>query len=283
MLPGQASQTMLRTAVRRAEHQLLDHPRIFDDPMAVGFVPEATEENILATADELRTPTQRLLRQLFALRSRFAEDRLAQAAARGARQYVMLGAGLDTFPWRQPKFAVDLRIFWVDHPASLEWSTAYFRGRRLTVPANVTFVAADLEQRHLAERLAKSGFDRSGMTFCSALGVTQYLGDDAVEALLWFAASWPSASEIVCTFSPPDDGLDGEDLAASHERAPIAATSGEPWKTRLAVPDVFRLFALCGFTEVFHLTRRRAHQQYYCGRGDLPHVPQLEQLFAAIV
>jgi methyltransferase (TIGR00027 family) len=283
MLPGRASQTMLRTALRRAEHQLLDHPRIFEDPIAVGFVPEGSEQTILAAADELRAPTQKLLRLLFALRSRFAEDRLARAAARGACQYLIVGAGLDTFPWRQPKFGIDLRIFWVDHPASLTWSTAYFRERGLTVPANVSFVAADLEERHLAERLAKSGFDCRAVTFCSALGVTQYLGRDAVESLLRFAASWPIASEIVCTFSPPDDTLDGDDLAAAHERVPVAARSGEPWKTRLTVPHIFGLLAICGFAEVFHLTRRRAQQQYFGGRGDTPHVPQLEQLFAATI
>jgi methyltransferase (TIGR00027 family) len=283
MLPGQASQTMIRTAMRRAEHQLLDHPRIFEDPIALGFVPQASEQAILAAADELRAPTLTSLRLQFALRSRFAEDRLAQAVARGARQYVMIGAGLDTFPWRQPKFDIDLQIFWVDHPASLNWSTAYFRERGLSVPPNLSFVAADLEQRHLAERLADGGFDRSAVTFCSALGVTQYLGRDAVEALLQFGASWPVESEIVCTFSPPDDALEGDDVAVTHERMLIASASGEPWKTRLAVPRVFRLLGGCGFAEVFHLTRQRAQQQYFFGTGDTPNVPQLEQLFAATV
>ena len=282
MLPGQASQTMIRTAMRRAEHQLLDHPRIFEDPIAVGLVPQTDRQDILAAADVLRGPIPSLLRLVFALRSKFAEDRLAQAAARGARQYVMVGAGLDTFPWRQPEFAAGLQIFWIDHPASLELSTGYFRECGLAVPRNVSFVAVDLEQQCLAEQMAECGFDCRVVTFCSALGVSQYLSRDTLEALLRFAASWPGESEIVCTFSPPDDALDGDDLAAARERMPITAASGEPWQTRLTVSEVFRLLASCGFAKAFHLTERCAQQRYFPD-GDMPRFPQLEQLFAATV
>src|ERR1700676_2088813 len=116
MLPGQASQTMVRTAIRRAAHQLLDRPRIFEDPIAVGLIPEASEQAILGAGDDHRAPLQTLFRSLFAFRTRFAEERLARAAARGVCQYVIVGAGLDTFPWRQPDFAKALRIFFVDHP-----------------------------------------------------------------------------------------------------------------------------------------------------------------------
>jgi O-methyltransferase involved in polyketide biosynthesis len=105
MFPGQPSQTMVRTAIRRAAHQLLDSPRIFDDPLAVDLIPETSEQAILATADDHLRPMSTMLRSVFALRSRFTEDRLAEAALRGVSQYVILGAGLDTFPWRQPHFA----------------------------------------------------------------------------------------------------------------------------------------------------------------------------------
>src|SRR5262245_18347004 len=99
MLLGHPSQSMIRTAMRRAAHQLLDRPPIFADPVAVGLVPEASQHAILGAADEHRAPLPTLLRALFAFRSRFAEDRLAEAALRGVRQYVVVGAGLDTFAW----------------------------------------------------------------------------------------------------------------------------------------------------------------------------------------
>src|SRR5215470_2276055 len=116
MVPEQASISMVRTAMRRAAHQVFDRPPIFEDPVAVGLVPEASEKAILASVEEHCAPLPILLRALFAYRSRFAEDRLAEAAARGVRQYVVVGAGLDTFAWRQPAFANDANIFYVDHP-----------------------------------------------------------------------------------------------------------------------------------------------------------------------
>ena len=100
-----------------------------------------------------------------AMRSRFAEDRLAQAAARGVGQYVIIGAGLDTFPWRQPKFAADLRIFAVDHPLSLGWVQQRLRERRLGRPANLIHVPADLERQMLGEQLKACGFDPGGTGF----------------------------------------------------------------------------------------------------------------------
>ena len=111
---------MLRTAALRAAHQLLDKPLILDDPIAVGLVPETSERAMLATVSDARD--QAALRSLFALRNRFAEDRLAQAAARNVRQYVIVGAGLDTFPWRQPGYAQNMKIFAVDHVTTLAWS-----------------------------------------------------------------------------------------------------------------------------------------------------------------
>jgi methyltransferase (TIGR00027 family) len=145
MLSGQPSRTLLRAAIRQAAHQLLDEPRIFEDPVVVGLVPEASEPGILATLDDQGAPDSKLFRILFAVRNRFAEDRLAAAAGRGVRQYVMIAAGLDTFPWRQAAFARDMQIFAADFPASLEWTRQRFGERGLVTPANLTFVPLDLE------------------------------------------------------------------------------------------------------------------------------------------
>src|SRR5262249_35848391 len=127
---------MLRSAIRRAAHQLLDHPLIFNDPIVIGLVPEALEPTIRDMLDEAGSPEAKLFRCMFAMRSRFAEDRLTQAAARGVPQYVIVGAGLDTFPWRQPDFAKTMQIFAVDHPASLTWTQERLRQRGLCRPSN---------------------------------------------------------------------------------------------------------------------------------------------------
>jgi len=148
VLNGHPSQTLLLPAICRAAHQLLDTPRIFEDPVAIGLVPEASENAILAAVEDHRSRGPILLRSLFAMRNRFAEDRLAQAVARGVRQYVIIGLGLDTFPWRQPDFTRDMRIFAADHVATLAWSQVQFWGRGLPKPDNLTFAPVDLEERN---------------------------------------------------------------------------------------------------------------------------------------
>ena len=283
MVPEQASVSMVRTAIRRAAHQLLDLPRIFEDPVAVGLVPEATEYAILATADEHRAPLSTLLRGLFAFRNRFTEDRLTEAAARGVRQYVVVGAGLDTFAWRQPPFARDMQIFYVDHPASLAWTMVRFQQCGLPMPANLSFVAADLEARELAIRLEERGFKHEAGVFCSVLGVTQYITRDAVEALARFAASMQVQSEIVFSFVLPNDELEGQELEAALYGVASTKAMGEPWVTRLRVSELFDLLTRLGFSEVFHLTPKRAQQRYFAGRDDMLKAPQLEQLIAAVV
>ena len=231
MIAGQPSQTMLQTALLRAAHQLLDEPRIFDDPIAVDLVPEASREAILREEPKYRTPVLSVRRAGVVLRSRFAEDRLAAAAARGVRQYVIAAAGLDTFPWRQPGFAREMRIFVTDLPESLAVLQDCVRRRRLPQPANLAYVPIDLEHKELLEPLVAAGFDPRLPTFCSALGIVQFLTLDAVDALLTFAARRAKGSEIVFSFTPPDDELDERELQRR------ARVSGTHPRLRRAVVD----------------------------------------------
>jgi methyltransferase (TIGR00027 family) len=283
MLADQPSQSMICTAVCRAAHQLLDRPRIFEDPVAVGLIPQASEHAILDAIDKERAPLSNLLRALFAFRSRFAEDRLAEAAFRGVRQYVIVGAGLDTFAWRQPAFAHNMRIFYVDHPRSLAWATTQFRRRSLSKPQNLFFVPADLEAQELATALDGHGFEREASAFFSVLGVIQYLSREAVETVLRFIACLQSSSEIVFSFIPPDAELEGEELAAVIDSLKLTDSMGESWMTRLRPAEAFDLLNRFGFGEVFHLTPKRAQQRYFAGRDDALRAPSFEQLIAATV
>jgi methyltransferase (TIGR00027 family) len=270
---------MLRTATLRAAHQLLDRPLILDDPIAIGLVPESSEQAMLATLDK----DQAALRSLFALRSRFAEDRLADAAKRGVTQYVIIGAGLDTFAWRQPDYAKRMRIFAADHVATLAWTRARFQERGLPKPENLTFVPVDLEERGLGRRLREFGFDRRAPSFCSALGVTHYLDGEAVDALLGFASSLRAGSEIVFSFAPPDDDLRGDDIRLAADATRRVAALGEPWKTRLRPGELVEHLKHLGFSGVFHLTPELAQQCYFTGRADGIKPPGFEQIICAIV
>ena len=138
----------------------------------------------------------------------------------------MVGAGLETFPWRQPACASDMHIFLADHVSSLVWTQKKFWERGLPKPGNLSFVPLDIDDSRLGDRLSEFGF-RKEPAFCSALGVTQYLERASVEALLRFAASLGRGSEIVFSYVPPAEDLEGadRDLPRRRQRAPPGSAS----------------------------------------------------------
>jgi methyltransferase (TIGR00027 family) len=282
MLPGKPSQTLLRSAISRGHHQLFDSPLILNDPVVLTLVPEAKQPDIVAEMGEPSEPFPILLRALMAMRSRFAEDRLAQAAGRGVGQYVIIGAGLDTFPWRQPKFAADLRIFAVDHPVSLSWVQQRLRERRLGRPANLVHVPADLERETLGKQLKACGFDPEVPTFCSVLGVLHYLDQSAVDALLRFTAGFVAGSEIVLSFVA-DELLAGDDRDAVAQCLARMDRLKEPWKYKRKPAELLHHLESLGFTDVFHLTPELAQRRYFANRSDQLRAPRWEQLIAAVL
>ena len=264
MLPGQASQTLLIASIMRARHQLFDAPVVLDDPVVLKLVPEAQDPGVLTEFRESRASMASLMRSMFAVRSKFTEDRLARAAARGVRQYVMFGAGLNTFPWRQPDFAKDMQIFAVDHPASSIQTNQVFRQRRFARPPNLVRVPLDLEQRRIEEQLTACDFDRNTASFCSSLGLMLYLEDEIVDDILRFVVSLPPPSEVVFSFVPPDEDLNGIDLEIARRAAAKFATIGEPWKSRVGPRAMVgeRVKGL-GFGEVFHLSPELAQARIF--------------------
>src|SRR5580704_18777088 len=145
METGRASKTALRVAIRRAAHQLADPPAILSDPIAVRLIGNEFARDL----DRAMEKVARDFRALMAARSRYAEDRLADAVANGLRQYVVLGAGLDTFAYRNP--FPSLRVFEVDFPATQEWKKSMLAKASIAVPRDLTFVALDFERETLAE------------------------------------------------------------------------------------------------------------------------------------
>src|SRR5580658_4555991 len=162
MQEGKFSRTAHRVAIRRAAHQLLDHPRVLDDPLALRIIgSEAAEE--LRTNPKEHHAFSRAFRAFMAARSRYAEDELASAVALGVTQYVVLGAGLDTFAYRNPH--PGLRVFEVDHPATQTWKREQLQAASIPVPPSLTFVPVDFEQQTLADGLEHSGFNASATAF----------------------------------------------------------------------------------------------------------------------
>lgn len=284
MEQGRASVTSVRSAVRRAIHQLVDdEPRIFTDPLAVRLVEAAAPG---AIEDGLQThspPDLKESRAIFVLRSRFAEDELAVAATRGVTQYVILGAGLDTFAYRQPPYAGALQIFEVDHPVTQAWKRASLTEADIPTPSNLHWVPVDFERQTFSEPLTAAGFDSTRPACFSWLGVTQYLTLPAIDDTLRFVAGLPAPSTIILTYVLSDDALTDDDRTRKHRFAERAAILAEPWVTFFRPEELSaRLYDL-GFSRAFPLSPDEANVRYFAGRTDGMQVTALEQLIGATV
>jgi methyltransferase (TIGR00027 family) len=199
------------------------------------------------------------------------------------RQYVIAAAGLDTFPWRQPDFAQKMRIFVTDLPESLAVLQDCVARRALRAPANLTYVPIDLEQKELLAPLIAVGFDPELPTFCSALGIVQFLTLEAVDALLAFVSQRAKGSEIVFSFTPPDDELGERELKGVRESQGRTQTYGEPWLTRLRPTELTARLSQLGYSDIELLTPDLANQRYFHRRSDgLASTPS-GQMMAAMV
>jgi methyltransferase (TIGR00027 family) len=219
----------------------------------------------------------------FALRARYAEDCLATGVRQGVKQYVILGAGLDTFAYRQPPWGRALRIFEVDDPGTQQWKVDRLRTADVSLPSNLTFVSVDFERVSIAGALEAVGFAFGARTLCSWMGVTQYLTLHALDATFQFVRSLPRSSEIVFSFILPQDavqGIEAEALAMAEQRA---AEVGEPWLTRLCADELAARLRNMGFSDVFHLTPEEARARYFGNRSDGLRERRGEQLMRAIV
>ena len=278
------SRTMQRPALLRAAHQILDDdPKIHLDPVAVGLTSESSVESVRAQESLLRSWECVLLRSGFVLRARYAEDCLAEAVHAGASQYVILGAGLDTFAYRQPAYASALRIFEVDHPASQASKRTCLAAKTIQPPENLSFVAVNFERERLEDKLADHGFDTTVPSFFSWLGVVQYLTAPAIEATLGFVASLAPGTAVTFSFYLPDELLAGEDLELTRQLATIGADKGEPWLSRYRPEDLRVIATRLGFSSTHHLTPETANRRYFQGRNDGLRAPRSVQLFTAKV
>ena len=249
----------MRVAVRRAAHQLLDHPTVFTDPLALAIVgrePASEEHNAYSRA----------MRAFIAVRSRFAEDELAAAIERGTRQYVVLGAGLDTFAYRNPY--PDLSVFEVDHPATQAWKHEQLTAAGIDVPPQLTFVPIDFERHTLPNGLMETGFDTGVKTFFSWLGVTPYLTREAFEATLKFVASLPSGCAIAFDFSVARSALNLRERLALDFLASRVAAAGEPFQLFFHPNELIDELKQSGFSHVDHLTPAEINSRYFSNRAD---------------
>lgn len=259
------SRTAQRVAIRRAAHQLLDLPRVFDDPLALRIIGSEAAEELRSNPKEDHA-FSRAFRAFMAARSRYAEDELARAVALGVRQYVVLGAGLDTFAYRNPH--AGLRVFEVDHPATQLWKREQLQEAVIPIPPSLNFVPIDFERQTLANGLAQSEFSATAAAFFSWLGVTPYLTRDACMATLGFIAKMPAGSAVVFDFAVDPALLNAGQRQALEALSARVARYGEPFQLFFDPVKVQQDLKTMGFHRTEFLQGKQLNERYFKDRED---------------
>jgi methyltransferase (TIGR00027 family) len=258
------SRTALRVAVRRAAHQILDRPLILDDPLALRII--GPEEASKFSASPREDTASRGLRAFMAVRSRFAEDQLANSVGSGILQYVVLGAGLDTFACRNPH--PGLRVFEVDHPATQQWKCDRLEAAGIAIPPEAVFVPVDFERETLGSALERGGFRMDHPAFFSWLGVVPYLSERAFEETLNFIAAMPKPSGVVFDYAVARSSLTWKERFALDRLAARVAAAGEPFQLFFEPEQLAAQLRKAGFVQVEDLGANELNSRYFSGRTD---------------
>jgi methyltransferase (TIGR00027 family) len=259
---GRPSKTALRVAIRRATHQVLDRPPILADPIAGPLLGAA----FAVDREREMHPVARSFRAFMAARSRFVEDRLAEAIAAGVAQYVVLGAGLDTFAWRNP--FPPLRVFEVDFPATQEWKKSLLAAAGIGSPANLTFVPLDFERKALSEGLLEAGLDACAAAFFGWLGVVPYLTLDAFRSTLAAIAALPAGSAVAFDFALSPEALSPIRRTFFDALAARVAAAGEPFRLFFTPEQLAGELRNAGFSRVEEIDSEKLNELYFRGRSD---------------
>jgi methyltransferase (TIGR00027 family) len=278
---GEPSVTALMAAAARAAHLIVDaEPRIFADTLAGALLGDRGEELISYHTLHGTHPVLSGARTQATCRSRYTEDALGRAADSGVAQYVILGAGLDSFAYRSG-VAGRLRVFEVDHPATQDWKRRALS--TVTIPDGVSFVAADLAADSLTGRLAAAGFDAAAPAVIGWLGVTMYLTREAIIQTLTAIAGFAAGTELIADYMLPEDMRDEAGTMYGTLVAQASAERGEPWLSVFTPDDLSDLARRCGFAAVRHVRQRDTIPGGLWKRSDSLRPADLAMLFHATV
>jgi methyltransferase (TIGR00027 family) len=288
MEENKASMTAVLTAYARAYHATHDHPKIFDDYLANELFTEAERayfgkglasslaffdpELAAASPDEATTLAWYMRLQggpVTLSRSRYTEDCLAAAVRRGVRQYVILGAGLETFVFRQPELMKQLHVFEVDHPATQAYKQNRLAELGWSVPPNLHFVPVDFSSESLAAALHRSAYDPGKAAFCSWLGVTYYLTREAVlDTWRALASLAPAGSAIIFDYLEADAFVPGRAAHRVLKMQEIVRNVGEPMKAGFDPAALAADLAQAGLRLEENLSPADIQARYFSGRTD---------------
>ncbi|WDV46686.1 class I SAM-dependent methyltransferase [Clostridiaceae bacterium M8S5] len=291
MEKNKASMTAKITAFGRAYHSLKDdNPKIFDDSLAYKMMTDEEYKAISShmarainffnpqlakkySSDEaLKWVIQTQIAPTPLARSRFAEDMLLDALKLGVTQYVILGAGFDTFAFRKTKLLEKLRVFEVDHSSTQKLKLERLKQLGWDIINNHKFVSTDFTKDNLTVRLLDNGFDKTKLTFFSLLGVSYYLTEDEINKILNCIASIsPKGSMVV--FDYPDSGIFNKDNPVKRVKDMVALASGagEPMKSCFEYDELKELLAKANFSIYEHINSSQIENKYFSNRIDFYH------------
>ena len=265
--PGaEADSTAVRVALWRALHVQADPPpHVLEDE--VGLKLAAPEDGWRSRPD--MSPFTRPFRASIVARGRFIEDLVAERAACGVGQYVILGAGLDTFAQRRPDLASRLVVFEVDRPGPQAWKRRRLVELGFGVPSFLRLVPVDFEAGDAWwERLVASGFDAGQPAVVASTGVSMYLTRDAVAATLRQVAALAPGSTLAMSFLLPLELADPEVRPGLQRAAEGARASGTPFISFFTPAEMLALAREAGFRDVQHVPAAALAQRYFAGRTD---------------
>jgi len=246
VIEGQPSRTALSAAAHRAAHQELEGGQIFRDDLAL---PILGQEGVEMLQEARTVPQRRPMRIFVASRSRFTEDCVAASVAEGLTQLVVLGAGLDTFAYRNP-FASQLTIIEVDHPATQAWKRRRLAEAGIAIPPTLRYAPVDFEHETLSDALQAAGFDPERRSFFMWLGVVPYLTEAAIFATLRLIARMPGGAEVVFDYGDPPATMPAESRDLMVAYAARVAAMGESWLSFFEADDLRTRLLACGFADV---------------------------------
>jgi methyltransferase (TIGR00027 family) len=256
---------MLAAAARGLLRLEATPPWVLDDAFALVLVGPAWQELRELLFSLFPAEVVREVLAAVCTRSRYAEDRLAAGAF---AQYVILGAGLDSFPWRRPDRLHSLRVFEVDHPASQAWKLERISDLALPLSDAQVFVPVDFEAEPLQDALRTAGFDWDQPALFSWTGVAPYLTAPAIASTLRTIAGAAAGSEVVLSYRAEAPILDEVGREFIRIYAPLAASLGEPLQPGWPVIEIERLISQSGLKVIDHPARAHLQERYFANRID---------------
>ncbi|MDQ2876901.1 MAG: class I SAM-dependent methyltransferase [Actinomycetota bacterium] len=259
--------TAVRVALWRAMHVQVDPPpHVLQDELGLRLV---APDHGWRDRPDMDPRGTRGFRAGIVARARFIEDLVADQAGHGVAQYVILGAGLDTFAQRQPEIAGRLRVFEVDQPGTQAWKRRRLTDLGFSIPEWLRFVPVDFEAgASWRERLAAAGFDASRPAVVASTGVAMYLTKDAIAATLRQVATLAQGSTLAMTFILPAELVDPGERPQLQAVEKSARASGTPFLSLFSPPEMLALAREAGFRQAQHVSAAELTRRYFAGRAD---------------